>query len=115
MENFTGKMEKDTLVNKKFYLLLGFYLNDKKEGFGVYYYTGAKIRISIGFWKNGKQEGVGKYLSQNESRYGVWVGGDRQKWLKTQEEAFAVLNPFQLQYENMFKMSLKEISEFLLK
>ena len=40
----------------------GFYINDKKEGFGIYYWPDP-VRIYIGFWKNGKQDGLGKYLS----------------------------------------------------
>lgn len=90
----------------------GYYVNDKKEGFGIYYWTNP-AKAYIGFWKDGKQEGVGKYISQNKVKYGHWVQGERTKWYKSEEDALSELLGKQRGYVNLFKYTLKEISQFL--
>jgi len=37
----------------------GYYVQDKKEGFGIYYWE-KDNKAYVGFWKDGKQNGVGK-------------------------------------------------------
>jgi len=96
-----------------FILFLGYYLNDRKEGFGIYFWSNPSVRTFIGFWKNGKQDGVGKYINSQETRYGLWSQGERVKWFKNEKEAFTQMNTFQLSYENMFKFNLQDIGEFL--
>lgn len=94
---------------------LGFYVNDKKEGFGIYFWANPNSRAYIGFWKNGKQDGVGKYINQNSTRYGLWTNGERTKWYDTEKEALELLSKQQLSYTNLFKFSLEEVTEFLSK
>lgn len=65
----------------------GFYKNDKKEGFGIFYWANPP-RIYIGYWKNGKQDGIGKYLSSKHNKFGKWEDGERKKWYNNSEEAF---------------------------
>lgn len=111
MENFIGKMVKDMqviLINYE-----GYYVNDRKEGFGIYYWSQPNNRAYIGFWKNGKQDGVGKYINLNNTRYGYWTNGERTKWFTTDEEAIQNLNSEQKKYTNMFKYGLRDIAEFL--
>ena len=62
---------------------LGFYKNDKKDGFGIHYWP--HNRFFIGFWKCGKQHGIGKYIKGNVIKYGVWKEGKREKWIEERE------------------------------
>ena len=62
---------------------IGFYKNDKKNGFGKYRWSDG--REYIGFWENGKQSGYGKYTIGDQSQLGKWVKGKRVCWLSPVE------------------------------
>ena len=51
-------------------LYIGYYENDKKEGFGIYYWSSPNMRVCIGFRKNGKQHGERKYINPQELESG---------------------------------------------
>jgi hypothetical protein len=91
----------------------GFYLNDKKEGFGIYYWC-EPSRIYIGFWKNGRQDGLGKYLSSKHSKWGKWIGGERAAWYYSKEEAFQDNNIDLLCYKEFFSMDLNQAMEYIM-
>jgi len=91
----------------------GFYVNDRKEGFGIYYWSSPNNRAYIGFWKNGKQDGVGKYINQNSTRFGYWVAGERTNWFGLEQEAIENLTPEQKMYSNFFNYSLSDVGYFL--
>jgi len=91
----------------------GFYLNDKKEGFGVYYWHD-KTRIYIGFWKNGKQEGLGKYITEKHSKWGKWEKGDRKLWYDNKNEAFTDNDIDINLHSKFFDMGLKEATEYIM-
>jgi hypothetical protein len=90
----------------------GYYVHDKKEGFGIYYWANPN-RVYIGFWKGGKQDGVGKYINPKITRYGLWNQGERVKWYNSEKEAFAALLTSQYRFQNLFKYDLKDITIFL--
>ena len=91
----------------------GYYIHDKKEGFGIYYWANP-LRVYLGFWKNGKQDGVGKYFNGNRPpKYGIWKNGDKIEIFQDEEQAFKSLLPNQEKYIKFFKCSLADIQEFL--
>ncbi|GAB5399072.1 MAG: hypothetical protein Aureis2KO_06570 [Aureisphaera sp.] len=52
----------------------GFWKNGKRDGYGMYFWTGTGKHI--GFWKNNNQEGFGVYLSDNgDSKTGEYKTG----------------------------------------
>lgn len=58
----------------------GNYVNDKKEGYGEFYWPDG--RIYKGYWKDGKQDGKGIYKGSNKvQREGEWLDGKLVKWL----------------------------------
>ena len=59
---------------------VGKYVNDKKEGFGVFPWPNGKIYK--GQWKQGKQHGEGQMfcLLENTWKNGEWYEGRRVKW-----------------------------------
>jgi hypothetical protein len=91
---------------------IGYYVHDKKEGFGIYYWASLN-RMYIGFWKGGKQEGVGKYINPKTVRYGYWRNGEREKWFQSEMEAMSYLQQSQEKFKNLFKYDVKEINSFL--
>ena len=91
----------------------GYYLHDKKEGFGIYYWANPN-RVYIGFWKGGKQDGIGKYINPKITRFGLWKNGEREKeWFKSEKEAMQCLTNTQEKYRSLFKYELKDITNFL--
>lgn len=91
----------------------GFYIQDKKEGFGIYFWA-KPLRIYIGFWKNGKQDGIGKYFNGNkEPKYGIWKNGDKIEIFQDEEQAFKHILPIQQKFIKFFKYNLEQIQEFL--
>ena len=91
----------------------GYYIHDKKEGFGIYYWSNP-LRVYLGFWKNGKQDGVGKYFNGYKSvKYGMWKNGDKIEIFQDEGEAFQHLQDDQGRYIKFFTYTLDEITEFL--
>ena len=90
----------------------GFYINDKKEGFGIYYWPDP-VRIYIGFWKNGKQDGLGKYLSSKSIKWGKWIAGEKALWYNTRQEAFKDNEVDQNTFKNFFDYDINACSEFI--
>lgn len=90
----------------------GYYVNDRKEGFGIYYWANP-IRVYIGFWKAGKQDGIGKYINPKVTRYGIWKNGEKERWFNSEKEAMSSMNSNQKKYKNLFKLDLKEIANLL--
>lgn len=55
-------------------------MNDKKHGFGSYYWPDGKAYE--GQWVNGKQHGEARFTnSKGRSKLGLWENGERIKWL----------------------------------
>lgn len=90
----------------------GFYKNDKKEGFGIYYWTNPR-KVYLGFWKNGKQDGVGKYINQEGARFGIWENGRKIKSLKLEQDAMDALEGEAVKYGKLLKLDVNEITAFL--
>lgn len=90
----------------------GFYVYDKKEGFGIYYWSNPN-RAYIGFWKGGKQDGFGKYINPKGTRFGRWKNGERERWYKNEEEALATLSYNQEKFIHVFRYDLKQIEKFI--
>ena len=91
----------------------GFYKNDKKEGFGVYFWAEPN-RIYVGFWKNGKQEGLGRYLSSKHAKWGKWKEGERVAWFNSKEDALENCNMDVSSLEKFFQMDLKQCLSYIL-
>lgn len=94
----------------------GFYVQDKKEGFGIYFWESLN-KVYIGFWKNGKQHGVGKYINpkkkDNQIKFGLWKDGHRTKWFSSEEEAMNNLSSQQQKFISLFKHNINDINTFL--
>jgi hypothetical protein len=91
---------------------LGYYLNDKKEGFGIYYWTSSG-RAYIGFWKKGKQDGVGKYINNETTRFGLWRYGERLKWFENEKEILEHIPAGLSGFKKIFKFDINDIQNFL--
>jgi hypothetical protein len=91
---------------------LGYYVNDKKEGFGIYYWASPN-RVYIGFWKGGKQDGIGKYINPKLTRYGLWKNGERVNWFNTEIEAMDFLTNGQEKYKYLYKFNMDDISTLI--
>ena len=91
---------------------IGYYKNDKKNGFGIYYWASAN-KIYIGFWYDGKQDGIGKYISGDKERYGYWKKGNKTKWYDSEKDAFSELKVDQRKYRNFLKMNILQVRDFL--
>jgi len=91
---------------------IGFYAKDKKEGFGIYYWSNPN-RAYIGFWKNGKQDGIGKYINPKSTKYGLWSKGERVKWFTSENDAYNTIENSQFCYLKMFSFDLSDIVTFL--
>lgn len=63
---------------------------DKKEGYGMYYWTDG--RKYEGWWYKGKQHGLGSYSDREKGsvKYGLWEQGKRVKWFD--ESAVTLIN-----------------------
>jgi hypothetical protein len=63
----------------------GEYVDDKKDGFGVYYWTDG--RKYEGWWHKGKQHGLGQYVDSGKKtlKYGLWEYGKRVRWFDDTE------------------------------
>ena len=90
---------------------IGYYNNDKKEGFGIHYWKNAK-RLYIGFWKDGRQDGVGRYVNPQTERWGQWKKGVRVKWYSSKKEALATLSTTQFKYKKFLNYKVEEIINF---
>lgn len=60
------------------HMYIGFYVNDKKEGFGIYFWYDP-VKIYIGHWKNGRQHGFGRVITMKSSKYGIWKEGRKEE------------------------------------
>ena len=90
---------------------MGFYKNDKKDGFGIYYWP--NNRFFIGFWKAGKQNGVGKYIKGDAVKFGIWKDGKREKWFDNEDEFCNYSNPRDEKYSSFFQWNKNQISKYL--
>ena len=59
----------------------GQYENDKKQGYGEYYWADSSLKAYKGQWADGRQHGNGAYFNHSEIKIGNWVEGKRQNWL----------------------------------
>jgi len=91
----------------------GNYIDDKKEGFGIYYWKEPQIKVYIGFWKNGKHDGVGKYISKDKSKVGLWEKGEKKKWLNDFKEALHYIKEDNKKYFKYFTYDLQEIQKLI--
>ena len=91
---------------------IGFFSNDLKNGFGIYYCKNVNKAFS-GFWKNGKRFGFGKYMDSKNKKYGLWDENGKVDLIKSEEEAFKVLENKNLKnYRIYFELSLDDISNY---
>ena len=65
------------------YIYIGFFVNDKKQGKGKYFWNDG--RIYDGDWLNNKQHGTGKYTANGKTKMGIWEQGRRTKWLSSED------------------------------
>jgi hypothetical protein len=91
---------------------IGFYVDDKKEGFGIHYWPSPQ-RIYIGFWKGGKQEGIGKFIKLNDIKYGEWVNGERLRFFDNFLEASKAIPQNHLKFMPYFNQEMEKINELL--
>jgi hypothetical protein len=107
---------------------IGFYKNDKKEGFGIYYWD-EPCKVYIGFWKDGKQNGVGKYIVSEKRNnyninnnnmniniktyYGIWKNGEKLKISKNFEDVKDSLSLREKMYLEFFSYDIYQIKDYI--
>ena len=91
----------------------GSYKEDKKEGFGIYFWREPQIKVYIGFWKNGKHDGIGKYLTKDKARIGLWNKGEKVKWLVDHAEALKYFKGENTNYFQYFTCTFDEIQRLI--
>lgn len=94
-------------------IYFGNYKNDRKEGFGIYYWKKAKPKAFIGFWKDGLHDGIGKYISQEKCKIGFWNMGKRTKWLDRLSEGLRYFRGESSIFLKYFTYEFSEILEIL--
>lgn len=90
----------------------GYYLNDKKDGFGIHFWT-SPDRLYLGFWKDGKQHGVGKYVKNNVVKYGQWLNGERIRFFDSYLDAMNHIPEDMLSYQFYFRLDVDKILHML--
>lgn len=95
-------------------IYVGHYINDKKHGFGIYYWP-ATEKIYIGMWKDAKQDGVGKQfnLKKNKAKYGIWLAGKRIRKFEDPLTTIAALDLENLVYQRFYQRDSQETLSFL--
>jgi hypothetical protein len=93
-------------------IYVGYYLNDKKEGFGIYYWPNLN-RTYIGFWKDGKQDGIGKLINKGKVKYGQWINGEKIRQFDNANEAISLMSSDCLVFKKFFKVDEDKIIAFL--
>jgi hypothetical protein len=89
----------------------GYYVSDKKEGFGVFHWPNSE-KVFVGFWKNGKQEGVGKKLAVGKVKYCYWKNGKIFKDYDGLEMAINELTKQQLVYSKFLYNEIDDLLEY---
>ena len=80
----------------------GEFVDDAKQGFGIYNWTDG--RKYTGWWYKGRQHGFGTYLDRRDGdsqkvKYGLWEHGKRIKWFDESDLELAEQGKFDyLQY-----------------
>ena len=97
-------------------IYIGNYDNDKKNGFGIYYWRKREHGFA-GFWKDGKQHGFGKYITNKKSKYGIWNYENnkniRIEVFKSREDAFKFMRRnFLDSYKYFFLFNLKKLKDY---
>ena len=89
----------------------GYYVADKKEGFGVFYWPSSS-KIFVGFWKNEKQEGIGKKITHSRVKYSLFKSGKIVHDYESVGDALNELEKEQKCFLHFFDLELEEIIEF---
>jgi hypothetical protein len=78
----------------------GEYKEDKRTGYGIYYWTDG--RIYRGYWYNGSMHGLGIYTSSNKNKekYGLWEMGKRVCWFD--QKTIEQINNGDFEYKSQF-------------
>jgi hypothetical protein len=92
---------------------IGFYSNDKKEGFGIFYWQSSQ-KFFVGFWKDGKQEGPGKIVTDKKTKYGLWKDGNKVESYSTEKETIATFSNQQMSFIKLYSQSFKELNKYIL-
>jgi hypothetical protein len=88
---------------------IGYYKNDKKDGFGIYIWRNVH-KSFLGFWKEGKQFGFGKYISNNKIKFGIWKDENDVDWID-ESESNKILNDKKLEkYKKIFEYNYDDIN-----
>ena len=91
---------------------IGFFVKDKKHGFGIIYFNKTN-KAYMGFWKQGKKFGFGKIMTRNKRKYGIWIDENSANWFKSEEEAFDYLDSKGLKnYKSFFVFTLDDIRNY---
>ena len=92
----------------------GYFLNDKRHGFGFYLWRKPSLRIFIGFWYRGKQNGVAKYMDIKKSKFGIWKNGKLVKWFKNKDDAYQYIESEYNNFLVFFEKTYEEIESMFI-
>lgn len=94
-------------------LYIGYWSNDKKEGFGIHIWANPD-KFYIGFWKENKYNGFGCIMNSKMIKYGLWENGERIKWFNDYHDAFRKYNIIEInKYKLYFPKDLEEAKELI--
>ena len=94
------------------HLYIGNYINDKKDGFGIYF-NFHPIKVYIGMWKKGKQEGFGKAITTSNFKYAIWENGLKSESLNSGSKLINAYIEATGVNKTFFNMTLTEIRNFI--
>ena len=86
-------------------MYIGNYIQDIKNGFGIYIWDQKNFLCYIGFWEAGKQQGIGAKINGNKIKYCIWNKGKIAATLKGLYEIDKYLNGVQKGYYQYFTPS----------
>ena len=91
---------------------IGYFENDKKNGFGIVYWYKEK-KCFVGFWEENKQNGIGKFISDNKVRYGKWNDGKKIEKYENDGDFENKMNEYEKKYLFFFNMDYESLGNYL--
>ncbi len=95
-------------------IYIGFWINNKKIGFGIEYLFDKKL-IFLGFWKDNKKCGYGKLMSQSENDgkivFGFWKDNNLKIIIEKNDFINKLINCGFDSYLNYFNKTYEEVEK----
>ena len=87
----------------------GYYVNNLKDGLGIFFWNLNQLKVYVGFWHNGEQNGVGLIINESKITYGYWNKGKKEISFKSLWEMKKYAKEKTIKYSKLFEKDPKEI------